>query len=71
MHFFDSEDGDKSYRKNIDKEIAKAYKLALQYVKDRIGNYCASRGAEYMLVNAETPIAQVFFGDLTDKGVVK
>ena len=71
MHFFDSENVNKSYRKNIDREIAKAYKLALQYVKDRIGNYCASRGAEYMLVGAETPIAKVFFGDLTDKGVVK
>ena len=50
MHFFDSEQASKSYRKNITKDIVNAYKLALEYVTQRISGYCASRGAEYMLI---------------------
>jgi len=71
VHFFDSESSDRFYRRNIDREIAKAYKAALQYVTERIGGYCAARGADYLLVSAETPITEVFFEKLTDMGVVK
>ncbi|MBQ9729896.1 MAG: DUF58 domain-containing protein, partial [Clostridia bacterium] len=71
MHFYDSEDAEKTYRKNIDREIAKAYKAALEYTVSRIENYCMARGADYVMVAAEHTIAEVFFGKMVDKGVLK
>lgn len=71
VHFFDSENVQKTYRKNIDRDIAKAYKLALEYVTGRIGNYCASRGADYLLASAEDSVSEIFFKKLVDMGVLK
>ena len=71
MHLFDSENAARTYRKNIDKEIVKAYKAALQYATDRIRNYCAARGADYMLVSAEDSVGEIFFGKLVNIGVLK
>ena len=71
MHLFDSENTSRTYRKNIDKEIVKAYKAALQYATDRIRNYCAARGADYMLVSAEDSVGEIFFGKLVNIGVLK
>jgi uncharacterized protein (DUF58 family) len=71
MHFFDSEDISRSYRKNINREIARAYQEALEYATSRISDYCAARGANYLLVSAEQSMGDVFFGDLTNMGVVK
>ena len=71
MNLFDSESVAKTYKKNIDKEIAKAYKMALDYTINRIKNYCASRGADYILVSAEDSIGSVFFEKIVDLGVLK
>jgi uncharacterized protein (DUF58 family) len=71
VHLFDSEDFNLTYRKNVDKEIIQAYKAALAYVTERIGNYCAARGADYVLVPAETSVSEIFFGKLVDMGVLK
>lgn len=71
MHFFDSEDSGKYYRKNITREIAKAYKMALDYATGRIRDFCASRGADYLLVCAEDPVGKMFFEKLTGEGVLK
>ena len=71
VHFYDSEDALKFYRKNIDRDIAQAYKRALAYVTDRIGNYCASRGADYLLAPAEASMAQIFFENRVDMEVLK
>lgn len=71
MHLFDSEDGSKFYRKNIDKEIIRAYKAALQYVQDRIRDYCAAREADYMLVAADQSMGEIFFDKLMRLGVIK
>ncbi len=71
MHFFDSEDGSKEYRRNIGKDIVAAYKQAVEYATDRIRNYCASRGGEYLLVPTDLTMQELFFGILTEKGVLK
>ncbi|MDE5943147.1 MAG: DUF58 domain-containing protein [Clostridia bacterium] len=71
MHFFDSEQSAKSYRKNINKEIIKAYKQALDYATGRIRNFCASRGADYMLVSSEESIYKIFFDMFVNMGVLK
>ena len=71
MHFFDSESIEKTYKKNIDREILRAYRAALKYATDRIREYCFARGANYLLVSAEDDIGQIIFGKLEDQGVLK
>lgn len=71
MHFFDSENTSKFYRKNINREIAQAYKCALEYATGRIADLCAARGANYMLVSAEDNINDIFFNKFVGAGVLK
>lgn len=70
-HLFDSEDSNKSYRKNINKDIIDAYKRALNYVRDRISGYCEARGASYIFASAEDGIGEIFFEKFVDLGVLK
>ncbi len=71
MHLFDAENASRYFRKKIDKDVILAYKEALKYSTDRIRLYCESRGAHYSLVPAYTPMADLFFGRLTDLEVIK
>jgi uncharacterized protein (DUF58 family) len=71
MHLFDSEDLGKDYRKNIDKEIVKAYRAALDYATSRIRNYCNSRGGDYLLASSDEPVGDILFGKLVEMGVLK
>lgn len=71
MHFYDSESNSKFYRRNINKDIIKAYKMALEYVTGRIRDFCAARGADYMLVPSEESVYKVFFDKLVSMGVLK
>ena len=71
VHFFDSENIAKTYRKNIDKEIAQAYRAALAYATGRIRDFCAVRNADYLLVPAEMPLNEIFFGKMVEMGVLK
>ncbi|MBO4982736.1 MAG: DUF58 domain-containing protein [Clostridia bacterium] len=71
VHLYDSESAEKIYRKNIKKDIMQAYRKALEYVQERIGNVCASRGAHYLLVSSEDSMGDVFFGRMVEKEVLK
>ena len=71
MHLFDAENQAKTYKKNIDRDIIKAYRAALSYATDRIREYCMSRGGNYLLVSAEDDIGEILFGKLEEQGVVK
>ena len=69
VHFFDSENTSLFYRKDIDREIAKAYKRALEFATSRIRDYCNARGADYLLVSAEDKPQDVLFEKLVNMGV--
>lgn len=71
LHYFDSENMNRFYRKNITRDIINAYKLALEYATDRVRNLCHSRGAEYMLVSAEEKVSDIFYNKMTTMGVLK
>ncbi len=71
MHYFDSEDLNKDYKKTIDKEILRAHKMAVEYSVERLRNYCLARGANYLLAMADDDITEILFGKLADMGVVK
>ena len=69
VYFFDSENTSLFYRKDIDREIAKAYKRALEFATSRIRDYCNARGADYLLVSAEDKPQDVLFEKLVNMGV--
>lgn len=71
VHFFDSEDMEKTYRKHIDREIAAAYKKALEYATGRIRDFCAAHDADYLLVSAEASVGEIFFDKMMTMGVLK
>ena len=71
VHLYDSENIEKTYRKNVNREIIAAYKDAVKYATDRIRNYLKAREGEYMLVGADEDIADVFFGKMESLGVLK
>lgn len=71
VHFFDSEDSSRRYRKDINRDVAKAYQAALEYVMNRIRNYCLARNAEYVLVPDDKPLNRVFLERLPELGVIK
>lgn len=70
-HFIDCENQDKYYRKNINKDVSIAYGKALEYVQNRIKNYCLARNASYMLVPSYEKINNIFLKDLPEVGVIK
>ncbi len=71
VHLFDSEDLRMSYKKNIDRDIVRAYRAALEYATGRIRDLCLSRGGEYLLAAADESVTDIIFGRLTDMGVIK
>ena len=71
VHFFDSENVNNQYRKNINRDIINAYNQALEYTITRIKNYCNSRNANYVLVNSESSISELFLKTLPEMGVLK
>ena len=71
VHFFDSENASRFYRKNIDREIMAAYKKAIAYATDRIRNYCNARGGDYLLASAEVSVTEILFEKFVEMGVLK
>ena len=71
MHFYDSENTHRFYRRHITKEIVQAYYEALHFITSRVSDYCYSRGGEYLLISAEDSLNGVFFDKLMSMGVVK
>lgn len=71
VHFYDSEDIEKQYRKNINKDIINAYNEALSYICNKIKNYCNSREANYLLIRSDKSVSEVFLKQLPEMGVLK
>ena len=71
IHLYDSEDAERTYRKNVNREILAAYREAVAYATDRIKNYLTARGADYMLVSSDEDISDVLFGKMERLGVLK
>ena len=69
--FYDCENSSNSYRKNINRDVVLAYRQAVQFVQDRLRDYCNARGAEYVLVKDDKPVDEIFFEQLTGMGVLK
>lgn len=71
MHFYDSEDGERYYRKNIDKEIIRAYRQALDYITGSVRDLCLSRGGSYILASENDSLNEIFYNKFAAAGVLK
>lgn len=71
VHFYDSENLDDEYRKNINKDVMKAYRKALSFIQEDLENFCSSRGARYLMVPDNSKMNDVFISMLPMKGVLK
>ena len=71
LHLFDSESIHNTFKKNIDRDIIKAYRAALSYSIERVRDFCICRGAHYLLVPAEEDIVNILFGRFEEEGVIK
>lgn len=70
IHLFDSEDQKKYYRKKVDRDVIEAYRKAVNYVQDRLRNYCNARGASYLLASDRKSVDQILFEQLTAIGIL-
>lgn len=71
VHFYDSENINNQYRKNIGKDIINAYNEAVDYVINKVKNYCLAREANYLLIRSDKTISEVFLKQLPEAGVLK
>lgn len=71
VRFFDCESNARVYQKNINRDIAKAYRKALEYTIDRLRNHCLSRNASYIMTPDDKSVSEVFLQQFSQAGVVK
>lgn len=71
VQLYDSEDNNKIFKKNVNKDVIIAYEKALNYIKERLQNYCNSRDASYLFVQSNADEGEVFLNILTQMGVLK
>lgn len=69
--FYDSENNAKQYKKNIDRDVIKAYQEALNYTTSKIKNYCLALEADYLLFNSDASLESLFITDFQKQGVLK
>ena len=71
VQLYDSEDNNRIYKKNVNKDVIIAYEKALEYVKERLRNYCNSRNALYLFLTTGEDEGEVFMNVLVQMGVLK
>lgn len=67
----DSENDDKFFKDNINRDVLKAYQKALDFVTKRVSDYCMARDADYIQISAEADIQETVLKLLLQKGVIK
>ena len=68
---YDVENSNKMYKKNIKKEHLKAYKMALDYIRNDIESFCNSRQANYLFASTSDSINKLILNDSIKKEIVK
>ena len=68
---YDVEDTSRFFKGSINRDILAAYQKALEFVEDRLLNYCASREADYTLYDTSISLRELFMDRLFNKGVIR
>lgn len=68
---YDSENGKRFYKNNINSTVLQAYQKAVEYVTNRIKSYCEIRDAHYLLIPCSRSMQDIFFKDLMSMEIVR
>ena len=69
--YYDAEDNSKFYKKNIDRDVIRAYHEALDYLISKNRDFCSSVEANYVMVSAQEPLSNIFLNKLYQEEIVK
>lgn len=69
--FYDAEDANKFFKGNVTRDVLNAYHKALDFVQDRLTNYCASREADFTFYDTSISLRELFMDRLFNKGVIR
>lgn len=69
--FYDAEDTNKFFKGNVTRDVLNAYHKALDFVQDRLTNYCASREADFTFYDTSISLRELFMDRLFNKGVIR
>lgn len=67
----DGEDDNRFYKDNISRDSMKAYQRALEFVTNRISDFCFSRDADFVQVSTADSMKQIFLDKMVQRGIIK
>lgn len=67
----DGEDDNRFYKDNISRDSMKAYQRALEFVTNRISDFCFSREADFVQVSTADSMKQIFLDKMVQRGIIK
>lgn len=70
MIFYDAETNS-SYKRNITKDVLKAYKEALDFIRKDLYHFIKTRNSSYIFVNSNSSLDQVILKDAIQEEVIK
>ena len=71
VHFYDSEVSSLEYKKDVQKDIIKAYHEALNYITNGLKDFLAARNGLYMQCESDVSITKLFLDYFVNMGVLK
>ena len=67
----DSENDNKFYKDNINRDVLNAYKKALKFVTEKTSSFCHSREAEYLFLSTGDDMKELFLNKMIQRGIIK
>ncbi len=67
----DSERESRFYKNDISRDVLSAYQKAIEYVTNRIENFCLSRDADYLLVSTENTMKEIFLDKMAQRRILQ
>lgn len=71
MILHDSENDQKFFKDNINRDVLAAYQKALAYVTEKAENFCHSREAEYLLLSTKDDMKELFLNRMNQRGIIR
>ena len=71
MIIHDSENDDRFYKNNIGRDVIQAYQKAVEFVTNRLSDYCISRDADFIQVSTSDSLKDVFLHKMLRKEIIR
>ena len=67
----DSENDERFYKNNIGRDVIQAYQKAVEFVTNRLSDYCISRDADFIQVSTSDSLKDVFLHKMLRKEIIR